>query len=101
MAGSSTQSVDSSKELAFHSSTTNLRENLMNRHSSCYKDDGAKKERQGTLQLFARPKHCSEARAKEITDHIANFVAQDMTPVHVIEGNFKCLNSLKVTEMKV
>jgi len=66
MAGSSTQSVDSSKELAFHSSTTNLRENLMNRHNSFHNDDGVKKERQGALQSLARPKHCSEARAKEL-----------------------------------
>ena len=45
-----------SKELAFHSGTTNLREHLMNRHSGSYKGDGAKKEKQGTLQAFARPK---------------------------------------------
>jgi len=34
-----------SKELAFHSGTTNLREHLMNRHSGSYKGDGAKKEK--------------------------------------------------------
>ena len=48
----------------------------MNRHSGSYKGDGAKKEKQGTLQAFA----------KEITDRIANFVVQDMRPVYVIEG---------------
>ena len=57
-----------SKELAFHSGTTNLREHLMNKHSGSYKGDGAKKkEKQGTLQAFTRPKRCSEAGAKEIT----------------------------------
>ena len=45
-----------SKELEFHSSTTNLCEHLMNRHSGSYKGDGAKKDKQGTIQAFARPK---------------------------------------------
>ena len=44
-----------SKELAFYSGTTNLREHLMNRHSGPYKGDGTKKEKQRTLQAFARP----------------------------------------------
>ena len=48
-----------SKELAFHSGTTNLREHLMNRYSGSYKGDGTKKEKQRTLQAFARPKRCS------------------------------------------
>jgi len=52
----------------------------------CYKGDGVKKEKQGTLQSFARPKHCSEARAKDITNRIANFVAQDMRPIRMVEG---------------
>ena len=34
-----------SKELAFHSGTTNLHEHLMNRRSGSYKGDGAKKEK--------------------------------------------------------
>ena len=58
----------------------------MNRHSGSYKGDGAKKEKQGALQAFAGAKRCSEARAKEITDHIANFVALDMRPVCVLDG---------------
>ena len=47
-----------SKELAFHSGTTNLHEHLMNRHSGSYKGDGVKKKKQGILQAFARPKRC-------------------------------------------
>ena len=43
-----------SKELAFHSSTTNLCEHLMNRRSGSCKGDGVKKEKQGTLQAFER-----------------------------------------------
>ena len=69
-----------SKELAFHSGATNLREHLMNRHSGSYKGDGAKKKKQGTLQTFAGAKRCSEARAKEITDRIANFVICRIIP---------------------
>ena len=38
-----------SKELAFHSSTTNFREHLMNRHSGSYKGDRAKKREAGEL----------------------------------------------------
>ena len=76
-----------SKELAFHSGTTNLRDHLMNRHSGTYKNEGGKNEKQGTLlQTFARPRHCSEARAKEITDRIANFIVHDMRPIRVVEG---------------
>ena len=82
-----------SKKLAFHNGTTNLREHLMNRHSGSYKGDGAKKEKQGTLQAFARPKCYFEARTKEITDRVANFVALDMRPVRVVEAS-----SLKVME---
>ena len=85
-----------SKELAFHSGTTNLREHLMNRHSGSYKGDGTKKEKQGTLQAFARPKRYFEARTKEITDCIANFVALDMRPVRVVKAS-----SLKVTETNI
>ena len=48
-----------SHRLAFHSGTTNLREHLMNRHSGSYKGDGVKKEKQGTLQAFTRPKRSS------------------------------------------
>ena len=48
-----------SKELAFHSGTTNLCEHLMNRHSGSYKGDGEKKEKQRTLQAFASPKRYS------------------------------------------
>lgn len=76
-----------SKDLAFHSCTTYLRDHLLNWHSGTYKGDGGRKEKQGTLlHTFARPKHCFEARAKEITDRIASFVAQDMRPVGVVEG---------------
>jgi len=53
----------------------------MTGHSGSYKGDGAKKEKQGTLQSFARPKHCSEARAKDITNRIANFVVMDMRSI--------------------
>jgi len=55
----------------------------MNRHSGSYKGDGVKKEKQGTLQSFARPKHYSEARAKEIINCI---VAQDTRLMRVVEG---------------
>jgi len=55
----------------------------MNRHSGSYKGDGVKKEKQGTLQSFARPKHYSEARAKEIINYI---VAQDTRLMRVVEG---------------
>ena len=79
-----------SKELAYHSGTTNLREHLMNKHSGSYKAQDAKrgsKDKQGTLpQTFSKPKRCSDGRAKEITDRIANFVALDMRPVRVVEG---------------
>ena len=79
-----------SKELAFKSGTTNLREHLMSKHCGTYKSQSTKcasKEKQGTLlQTFSKPKRCSNARAKEITDHIANFVALDMRPINAVEG---------------
>ena len=71
----------------FHSDTTNLHDHLVNRHSGTYKGDDGKNEKQGMLlQSLARPKHCSEARAKEITNSIAKFVAQDMRPMRDVEG---------------
>ena len=60
----------------------------MNRHSGTYKGDREEKEEQVILlQTFTRPKYaCSKARTKGITNHIANFVFQNMKPMCVIEG---------------
>ena len=75
------------KELAYHSGTTNLREHLMNKYSGSYNTKCGSKEKQGTLlQTFLKPKRCSDGRAKQITNRIANFVALHMRPVRVVEG---------------
>ena len=63
---------------------------FMNKHCGSYKAQDTKygyKEKQGTLlQTFSKLKHCSDARVKEITDHITDFVALDMWPMHDVEG---------------
>ena len=57
----------------------------MTGHSGSYKGDGAKKEKQGTLQSFARPKHCSEARAKEPFEVATTFFSyKEDTTISVI-----------------
>ena len=79
-----------SKELTYHSRTTNLREHLMNKHCGSYMTQDTKygsKKKQGTLlQTFSKSKRCSDARAREIMDHITDFVPLDMQPVHVVKG---------------
>ena len=54
-----------SKELAFHSGTTNLREHLVSKRSREYKTDSkSETKKQETLfQTLTKPKCCSEARA--------------------------------------
>ena len=78
-----------SKEPAYYSGTTNLHEHLINKHSDSYKVQDTKygsEEKQETLLPAFRSLHCSDARAKEITYHITDFVALDMQLVHVVKG---------------
>ena len=65
----------------------NLREHLMNRHSGSYKGDGVKKKR--SRELFNHLQGQSTVLRLEwrrSPNCIANFVAQDMRPMRVIEG---------------
>ncbi|KAL0151742.1 hypothetical protein M9458_052968 [Cirrhinus mrigala] len=79
--------------MSYHSSTTNMAFHLKRIHPQYQTDDGsssssstgaAPKLTQRKLDL--RPP-LSEKRKREITDKIAEFIALDMRPVNVVDGD--------------
>ena len=70
------------KKLAYHGGTTNLRENLVKVHPLVYKQESPK---QLFLQSCMRPKFCSPARTKAITDKIVRMIILDLRPICVVE----------------
>ena len=68
------------KELAFHGGTSNLREHLLKVHPLLYQ-----KPQRGDIDTFFKPKQCSEARAKEITERVARMLALDLKPLRTVE----------------
>ncbi len=68
------------KELAFHGGTSNLRDHLSKVHPLSYR-----KPQPGGIDTFVKPRQCSEARAKEITERIARMLALDLRPLRTVE----------------
>ena len=73
-----------SKLLSYHGGTSNLWEHLLTQHPFNYKPKASTKK-QGTLDWFSKPRRCSEARTKDITDRIVSMLALDIRPVHMVE----------------
>lgn len=79
------------KALAYHGSTTNLHDHLEGLHPLHYKKMPSKEQGTvgGTICLDTVPQ-CSDARVKEITNKIAEVIALDLRPVHMVEGKGFC-----------
>lgn len=83
-----------SKDYAYRGGTSNLREHLLRIHPSDFKALTKEKPplRQSTVDGFVCRAKCSNARAKQITELIANMVARDIRPAAIVEGEgFKAL----------
>ena len=63
-----------------HGETSNLREHLLKVHPLSYQ-----KPQCGDIDTFFKPKQCSEARAKEITECVARMLALDLKPLRTVE----------------
>ncbi len=76
-------------DLAFHGGTTSMRNHLSSKHPEQLE---AASSSQRTLDSFFNTKKCSVEHAKEITERIAMFVARDLRPISVVDGDgFKSL----------
>jgi len=73
------------KELAFHGGTSNLRDHLLKMHPLSYQ-----KPQRGSIDTFLKPRQCSEARIKEITERIASILALDLRPLRTVEWAKLC-----------
>ena len=79
------------KEFAYLGGTTNLRNHLVSKHSTLYCPDvettTTESRKASTLDGFARPAKCSEARAKNISDRVTHMIVQDLRPIRTVECN--------------
>ena len=81
-----------SKVLAFCGGTTNLREHLTSKHPFQYEAKRNSKAtrpfqaQQGKLDTFVKQRNCSESRATEITERIADMIVLDLKPIASVEG---------------
>ena len=74
------------KELAFHGGTSNLRDHLLKVHPLSYRKPETRSRVQlGALDSFVKPRQCSEARSREITQRIAHMLALDLRPLRTVE----------------
>ena len=63
---------------------SNLRKHLLTQHPFKYKTRASSKK-QGTLESFSKPRHWSEAQAKDITDQIVSMLALHLRSVYMVE----------------
>ena len=81
------------KNFAYKEGTTNLRDHLVAKHSDIYQrvkkgnqQGAAGCGGQTSIATFCKPRVCTEARAREITDWIVNMIALDFRPVSTVDG---------------
>ncbi|XP_065115787.1 E3 SUMO-protein ligase ZBED1-like [Paramisgurnus dabryanus] len=76
--------------MSYHSSTTNMAFHLKRIHPQYQTDDGSSSSTGAAPKLTQRKLDLrpplSEKRKRDITDKIAEFIALDMRPVNVVEG---------------
>lgn len=73
------------KELAFHGTTTNLRNHLLRSHPDQYKRDDQDGGGPRQSKLIGISKKCSKARADKINQLLVNVVVKDIRPLRIVE----------------
>ena len=72
------------KHYAYHSGTSILQDHLTRFYPKEYQQSNSLS--QATIQSFLPRSECSASRMKEITAHILVFVAHELRPMNVVEG---------------